>query len=53
MERVFDELIGLHQRQPRRKMHAPVAAWAFRFAGNLMTGVAIGIGIAVGFAVAG
>lgn len=53
MERVFDELIGLQLREPRWDWRAFVAAWALRLAGNLTTGVAIGVGIAVGFALAG
>jgi len=52
MERVFDELIGLQQVQPWN-WRAAAAAWAFRIAGNIMTGLAIGIGIAVGHAIAG
>lgn len=48
MERVFDELIGLQQRQARWNWRVTATAWAFRLAGNLMTGLAIGIGIAVG-----
>lgn len=53
MERVFDELIGLQQRQPRRNLQAVATTWALRLASNLITGLAIGVGIAAGRALAG
>lgn len=52
MERVFDDLIGLQQRQPTWNWRA-VTTSVLRLAGNLMTGIAIGVGIAVGRALAG
>lgn len=51
MEHVFDELIGLQQ--PRWNWRAATTAWTIRLAGNLMIGVAIGVGIAVGMVLVG
>jgi hypothetical protein len=53
MEHVFDDLIGLQQKQPRWNWRAGALAWAVSLAGNLATGAAIGVGIAVGRALAG
>lgn len=50
MERVFDELIGLQQQRP--ELRAAATALAFRLAGNLMMGIATGVGIAIGWGIA-
>jgi len=49
MDYVFDELIGLLRAQPTWNWRPTAMAWAFRLAGN----VTIGVGIAVGRALAG
>lgn len=53
MEHVFDDLIGLQRTRPRSNWRTGATAWAIRLGGNLATGVAIGIGIAIGRALAG
>lgn len=53
MESVFDDLIGLQKAAPRWNWHAAATASALRLAGSVTTGIAIGIGIAVGRALAG
>ena len=53
MERVFDDLIGLQRAGPLRTWRRAATAWTIRIACNLMTGIAIGVGIAVGLALAG
>jgi hypothetical protein len=53
MEHVFDDLIGLQRTRPRWSWRTFAAASAIRLVGNLATGAAIGIGIAVGRALAG
>lgn len=54
MDMVFDDLIEvLHaQARPSRWRHA-LQMWAIRMAGNLITGIAIGVGVAVGLAFGG
>jgi hypothetical protein len=48
MDLVFDGLIRPQGNQLRANWRAVAAVWLLRLAGNLMTGVAIGVGIAVG-----
>ncbi|MEI9417587.1 hypothetical protein [Mesorhizobium sp. Cs1321R2N1] len=52
MERVFDELIGLLQAQQSRDWRAAAITWTLRLTGNLVTGIAIGVGIVVGMMIA-
>ncbi|WP_292583969.1 hypothetical protein [Mesorhizobium sp.] len=52
MDRVFDDLIALQMKQTRRRWRAAVAAWAIDLAGDLTTGLAIGVGIAIAMAFA-
>ena len=53
MDHVSDDLIGLQRARPRANRRAQAAAWVFRLAGNLITGIAIGAGIAAGLMLAG
>ncbi|WP_155772712.1 hypothetical protein [Mesorhizobium jarvisii] len=54
MERLFDDLIDVIQSRPEQRWRSvDITAWAIRLAGNLATGVAIGIGIAAGRVLAG
>lgn len=53
MERVFDDLIALQTSRPRWKLACWCDGLDRRLAGNLATGAAIGVGIAVGRALAG
>lgn len=50
MERTFDELSGILARRPAR---ARYSALALRLVESLATGVAIGVGVAVGRVLAG
>ncbi|OBQ58023.1 hypothetical protein EFV37_13100 [Mesorhizobium loti] len=54
VERLFDDLIDVIQSRPEQRWRSvDITAWAIRLAGNLATGVAIGIGIAAGRVLAG
>ncbi|MES0074680.1 hypothetical protein [Mesorhizobium sp. M0058] len=53
MDRVFDDLIDALHSLPERHWRDVAMAWALRLAGNLTTGIAIGVGIAVGLVFAG
>ena len=51
MEHVFDDLIGLQRRSVDVNGRTAAAAWMLRLAGNLVAGMAIGLGIAIGMAI--
>ncbi|BCG94111.1 hypothetical protein MesoLj131a_29750 [Mesorhizobium sp. 131-2-1] len=53
MDHVSNDLIGLQRARPRPNRRAIAVAWALRLAGNLITGIAIGAGIAAGLMLAG
>ncbi|WP_189379765.1 hypothetical protein [Mesorhizobium sp. M4B.F.Ca.ET.013.02.1.1] len=53
MERVFDDLLYTIQPRLKRRQRGTIATWSLHLAGNLTTGIAIGIGISVGMALAG
>lgn len=52
MDMIFDDL-SQAVAQPRRDVRALISAFALDMAGKLVTGLAIGLGIAVGMALAG
>ncbi|WP_292425862.1 hypothetical protein [Mesorhizobium sp.] len=52
MDMIFDDL-SQAVAQPRRDVRALICAFALDMAGKLVTGLAIGLGIAVGMALAG
>ncbi|CDX16446.1 conserved hypothetical protein [Mesorhizobium sp. ORS 3324] len=52
MEAIFDDITAAIQ-QPHPDVSAAVRAFALDFAGKLLLGIAIGIGIAVGRLIAG
>ncbi|WP_287053718.1 hypothetical protein [Mesorhizobium sp.] len=54
MERTFDDLIDALDTRPEQQQWRSLAkSWVLRLAGNLMTGIAVGVGVAVGMAIAG
>lgn len=50
MDHVFDELINLQRTLPRGNWRAAAISCTLRLAGNLTTGIAIGVGVSVGLA---
>ncbi|ESZ77597.1 hypothetical protein X726_06330 [Mesorhizobium sp. L103C105A0] len=52
METIFDDIASA-LREPRQDVWRPVRAFALDFAGKLLLGLAIGLGVCLGMAIAG
>ncbi|MGX5827165.1 hypothetical protein [Mesorhizobium sp. 43Arga] len=50
---IFDGLMRLQGAKPKGNWRALAASWTIRLAGDLATGIAVGLGIVLGLALAG